>query len=133
MPDLYNFLTSTSRLSGGNSISASVLSQPDRVQERGNRRDQQHQDQPRYRSGFRRCHGSRQVSEGCRGKAKQVKAERRPDRKHCCPAPRPDEVIKMAGDVRKSLDKKISEEKDSRKAELVTAANQELVNQDQGP
>ena len=39
-----------------------------------------------------------------------------------------DEVIKMAGDVRKSLDKKISEEKDSRKAELVTAANQELVN-----
>ena len=39
-----------------------------------------------------------------------------------------DEVIKMAGDVRKSLDKKISEEKDKRKAELVTAANQELVN-----
>lgn len=39
-----------------------------------------------------------------------------------------DEVAKMAGDVRKALDKKISEEKDSRKAEIVTKASQELVN-----
>lgn len=39
-----------------------------------------------------------------------------------------DEVAKMAADVRKALDKKISEEKDSRKAEIVTKASQELVN-----
>ena len=38
-----------------------------------------------------------------------------------------DDVIKMAGDVRKDLDKKITQEKDSRKAEMVTAAKLELA------
>jgi predicted phage-related endonuclease len=38
-----------------------------------------------------------------------------------------DDVIKMAADVRKALDKKITDEKDRRKAELVTQANQALV------
>lgn len=39
-----------------------------------------------------------------------------------------DEVATMAANVRKSLDKKISEEKDQRKSEIVTKASQELVN-----
>lgn len=37
-----------------------------------------------------------------------------------------DEVAKMAGDVRKALDKKITDEKDSRKAEIVRDAQQAL-------
>lgn len=38
-----------------------------------------------------------------------------------------DEVSKMAGDVRKALDKKITEEKDRRKAEITHAARVELI------